>query len=222
MIKLSSENENVQKFIDYVHSLLKKYKVKLILSIDSIKIGKNSVCGYFSESDKEIKIDISEKNWLEVLVHEFCHFLQYIEDEPTYKTLEQEENILTEFWEWVENERELNTNRKRYVCRKVLEMELNCEKRSIEMIRKFDLPIDINEYIFGAYVYIHYFNFVKKYRTWLKDDVSLGNITEIKTISEKYGGMTLEQDFKTLPKEYEDEFKKLSKMTWQTRLNLLN
>ena len=81
MIKVTSDNENVQKFLDYVHSQLRKNKFKLILHMDNLKIGKNYVSGYFSEDTKEIVISIKEENWLEILVHEFNHFVQFINNE---------------------------------------------------------------------------------------------------------------------------------------------
>lgn len=215
MIKLSSENETVQNFLDFVHSSLKKHKMNLILSLDPIKICSNVVSGYFSEEDREIRIDISDRTWIETLVHEFCHFLQYIENDPFYTCLEQgDTNFLSEAWDWLDGSLEfVSTRRRNLVFRKILEMELNCEKRSVEMIKKFELPIDLDEYIFAAYVYINYYNFAKKYRTWLKIDTVLGSIFEIKECAEKFGGISLDQDFKQLPKEYEEIFKKYSKKT---------
>ncbi len=213
MIKLTSENENVENFLNFIHSQLKKHKMKLLLSVDSIRVGNNSVCGYFSEEEKVIKIDISENGWLDVLVHEFCHFQQFIEFDPTYLTLDYENgNMLNDFWEWIDGNFEfINNRRKNFVIRKILEMELNCEKRSVELIRKYDLPINLDEYIFTAYVYINYYNHVKKYRTWMKDDINLSDLVDIKEVSKNYGGISLEKDFKSLPKEYEELFKKISK-----------
>jgi hypothetical protein len=49
---------------------------------------------------------------------------------------------------------------------KIKKMELDCEHRSVELIREWDLPINIDNYIKSANRYIYFYNFVRKYRTW--------------------------------------------------------
>lgn len=214
MIKLSSENENVQNFLDFVHSQLKKNKFKLVLSLDDLKIGKNSVGGYFDEENKEIVISINDSEWLSILVHEFNHFLQFINNTEKYRLLNDgDTDMLSEVWEWLDKEIEFpNIKRRNLVFKRVLEMELECEMNSVNMIKKFDLPINLDEYIYCAYVYLNYYNFCKKYRTWFLEDVKLADIVEIKDASIEFGGISLDRKFNTLPKQFDEIFKKYSKI----------
>ena len=214
MIKLSSENEDVQKFLDYVHSSLRKHKIKLILSMDTKSIGKNQISGYFDESSKELLVCINDPDWIETLVHEFCHFLQFKEQDPIYTSLDQgDSNYLSEMWDWLDGRYEfISTKRKNEAFRKIAAMELDCERRSVEMIKRFKLPVNLEDYTYIAFVYVHYYNFSKKYRTWFSDGVSVADIVEIADLEDKYK-ISLDGDFRKLPPEFEEIFKKYSKKT---------
>lgn len=203
MIKISSNDENVQKFINHVHSHLRKNKFKLVLHLDELKIGKNSVSGYFSEEDKEIVISLKEQDWLEVLAHEYNHFIQYITNEPSYMSLTQgDSNYLSEMWDWIDKESEFEETRLDVMFNTVREMELYCERKTMETIKEFNLPIDLDEYIFSANVYLYFYSFVRKYRCWFKENVGIKDITELSDLQ-----MTLEEDFSKLPELYEETFK---------------
>lgn len=203
MIKISSNDENVQKFINHVHSHLRKNKFKLVLHLDELKIGKNSVSGYFSEEDKEIVISLKEQDWLEVLAHEYNHFIQYITNEPSYISLTQgDSNYLSEMWGWIDKESEFEETRLDVMFDTVREMELYCERKTMETIKEFNLPIDLDEYIFSANVYLYFYSFVRKYRCWFKENVGIKDITELSDLQ-----MTLEEDFSKLPELYEETFK---------------
>lgn len=203
MIKISSNDENVQKFINHVHSHLRKNKFKLVLHLDELKIGKNSVSGYFSEEDKEIVISLKEQDWLEVLAHEYNHFIQYITNEPSYISLTQgDSNYLSEMWDWIDKESEFEETRLDVMFQTVREMELYCERKTMETIKEFNLPIDLDEYIFSANVYLYFYSFVRKYRCWFKENVGIKDITELSDLQ-----MTLEEDFSKLPELYEETFK---------------
>ncbi len=41
------------------------------------------------------------------------------------------------------------------------ELELDCERRAVKKIKKFDLPLDVEEYIKQASAYIHYYNYMQ-------------------------------------------------------------
>lgn len=208
MIKLTSENENVQKFLDHVHSHLRKNKFKLILHMDNLKIGKNNVSGYFSEDTREIVISIKEENWLEILVHEYNHFLQFINNEEKYILINQgESNFLNELWEWLDGNIELNTNRKNLLFKTVQDMELDCERKSVEMIKQFNLPIDTEEYISIAHIYIFYYMFAKKNRCWFSENATIKDIMTEGNLQ----NLSLDIDFSTLPENYIKIFEKHSK-----------
>jgi len=208
MIKISSLDEPTQNFLDYVDSTLKKYRFTLVLSMDDLTVGKNTVGGTFDEIDKKLEISIKDEGWLEVLVHEFNHFLQYIQQEPIFlKLSESGSNMSEDLWSWLDHEIELPKKRISEIIQSIIDMELDCERRSVKMIKEFSLPIDIKEYVFVAYTYLNFYNYVKKHRTWFKQSVGLSDIKELRSMK----NIHLRGKFKRLPKGFEEIFRKYSK-----------
>jgi hypothetical protein len=208
MITLSSNNANVQEFLETVRKTLRKHRYKLILCVDELLINDNAVAGWFDEDAKEIVVSLKCEDYLENLVHEYNHFLQLIECEPKYLVLSRgDSNMLEELWGWLDGDFEfVSVKRKNIVFSSVLEMELDCERRSVEMIKKYELPISLENYTHAAWVYIHYYNYVKKYRTWLCEDIGMHDMVELK----EFPG-NLSDDFRKLPPGFAEIFKKYSK-----------
>lgn len=205
MIELRVDNKNVELFLKEVKTNLKKHKFKLVLSIDRLKVGKNSVSGWFDECNKELVIGLNDPDWLPVLVHEYCHFLQFIENDETYTKANDEQNSLSNVWDWLDNNYEFDSEKdKDRAFREIIKMELNCEKRTIEKIKEYDLPIDLNEYETQAHIYLYYYLFAKKYRKWLGESYSTKDNDLFNHIPNK----NLKGNFKKLSEEYEEIFKK--------------
>ena len=72
---------NISKdFIQHLRNHLEEYNFKLILSNSKqVNTGTGFRCsGFFDESTKTIRVATKSSVWLEVLVHEYCHFLDYL------------------------------------------------------------------------------------------------------------------------------------------------
>lgn len=209
MIEIRVENKNIERFLDEVKTNLKKHKFKLVLAIENLKIGKNSVSGYFDEINRELVISINDKDWLSVLVHEYCHYLQFMEQDKTYMNLVENDviNHLNNIWDWLDGDYEFeSTKEKNKSFDKVIKMELDCEKRTIKKILEYDLPIDLKNYEETAHIYLYYYLFAKKYKKWLSEYYSFADNKLFDDIPNK----TLKSEFKYLPKSYEERFKKFS------------
>lgn len=213
MIKITSLDENTQIFLDYVDKTLKKYRFTLVLSMDDLTVGKNPVGGTFDEIDKTLEISIKDEGWLEILVHEFNHFLQWIEQDLIFlKISENGSNMSEQLWAWLDKEIELSKERVSEIIQSIIDMELDCERRSVKMIKEFSLPIDIKEYIYTAYVYLNFYNYVKKHRTWFKQKVFLADIKEIRETK----NIHLRGNFRRLPKGFEEIFRKYCRKSLTT------
>jgi len=51
---------------------------------------------------------------------------------------------------------------------KIKYLELDCEKRAVKNIKKYNLPVNIETYIQKANSYILFYNYVKETRQWSK------------------------------------------------------
>ncbi len=179
-MELSSSNENLQTFLDYVDKKLKRHRFKLKLSVDELEVNGNSVGGMFDSDLRELVIDFQQEDWLETLVHEFSHFLLYLKNDRKQNKKECE---AAEFlWGWLEFSVEAKNPEIKKHLEVVRKMELGAEKMSVKLIKKYKLNVNVSDYIKKANVYVYFYNFVYLHRTWLRDDVGIESMEELLAI----------------------------------------
>ena len=153
-----------KKFIKIVREKCKENNVKLLLkNTVKLKLGKNSYCGgYFEDLGEKAVLSCAMKNplALSILVHEFSHMEQWID------------NVFQETGEYCSNlERWLNGEEINNIYNqidRVKLMELDCERRAVKNIKKYNLPLNIQRYTQLANVYIFFYNYLKESRKWSK------------------------------------------------------
>lgn len=146
-------------------------RTKLTLSLESPKVGDNDVSGYFSDVDNEIVVGLND-SWIEVLVHEFCHYQQYQEDCSCWVNLDcSVGNSIDLMWRWMDREIELKEKEIKLIFKRVQSMELDCERRTVKMIKKYKLPIDLDNYIREANLYMYFYNYAARNRQWFPKHV---------------------------------------------------
>jgi len=165
-------NNEAKQFVHYVKDLANKYEVSLLFpqtsTVKYSAIQRSS--GYFmEESNRIVKATLAcamgNPHWLEILVHESCHMQQWIAKSKLWtKCTFKGEDVNDVIEDWVERKVELTEAQLEYCIRKVQHVELDCEQRSVEKIKEFNLPIDINKYIKQANAYIYSYAAIKKYR----------------------------------------------------------
>lgn len=122
--------------------------------------------GYFDETTSmlEVATDKPEIEWFSIFVHEYCHFLQYEDGVfAAYKP-----DVWADFTAWHQKTRRLPKDQAKKYCRIIQLVELDAERRSVELIKRHDLPIDLDTYIKGANSYVWSYNMVLKHRQWPK------------------------------------------------------
>ena len=154
-------------FISHVKRECRENGIHLLLSKkDVLRDGIHTYGGYFDET--KIAVSNGSESWIiRTLAHEYCHMLQWAEDDPVYtKTRVRggQDSILI-MNKWIEgNEYKKSTINTAMSLNR--DCELDCERRTVEVIKKFNLHIDINKYIQSANSYILAYNYVKRVRTW--------------------------------------------------------
>lgn len=203
MPRLLSNDENVQEWLEMVESDLKKHKTKLKLFQRKIRLGDSSISGYFSHEERAIVVNV-KKPFLDLLVHEYNHFRQSIEiSDLFHEWLDGSVPI----WDWIDGTCEFSSNKERnYAFDCIINLEKDCEVRSIEMIKKHSLPINLEEYSKIAWIYVNYYNYARKHRTWFRDDVKLSDVKEFNNIE-----ISFEGKMNRLSREMEEIFAKYSK-----------
>lgn len=150
MVKKKCKENNVEL------KLIKRKKIELEPQIFA--------GGYFQDLSRTHGIlACATKNpeYLNLLVHEFGHMEQWIENTQIWK----DACGVGDIDEWLLGKDINNIEDK---IDKAKFMELDCEKRAIKNIIKYQLPINITEYTKKANSYILFYEYLKQTRKWCK------------------------------------------------------
>lgn len=165
-----SRPKSVKKFINNVRTELKQSGILLILvPKQRITIYGEGKCNGFFDTDKmELRCATGKpwNEWLPIMVHEYSHFQQWKDNDPTFFCEISGEDNSDMVYRWAL--RRENHNRKivKLWVNKLIALELNCEKRAAKNIQKFKLPIDTKDYIRKANAYILFYNYLFIRRRW--------------------------------------------------------
>ncbi len=152
---------NIQKFVKHVRSECKKHGIKFLLKRSKYVIVSKSIrcSGWFDAEAKELVVAGKNRNWLATLVHEYGHLTQWVEQCKEWKAAEDIDNID----DWL-NGKEIKNPRK--ALARTRDLELENEKRSVKIIKDWDLPIDIKDYTRRANAYVQFYNYIFYTRRW--------------------------------------------------------
>lgn len=128
------------------------------------------VGGYFSDSEPAVlSLALGSPMWMETLIHEFCHLTQWADGAEcwTAGTLNDgaaDASTLIDYW--YDGLVELSKQQLDDYFRALIWVELDCEQRSVKMIRKHKLPFDTKLYIQRASSYVLCYHEYRRRRTW--------------------------------------------------------
>ena len=173
MIKLVIYDKNIDKFISDLQKRCKKYKITFLMSgLDYVKWGNGKSNGFFNDEDMEMAISIGKPvdKWLNTLIHESCHFDQWVQNCKTWQNMKkQKPDACTQLFEyWLYNKKKISKEQAIDMACIMRDLELDNERRTIKKIKKYNLPIDIKEYARGAGAYVMFYNYIGKYKKWYK------------------------------------------------------
>lgn len=151
-IKIANDNEIGVKLLNKRHAWM-----------DGVRVN-----GYFCDATPELVVACYKKTneWLEIFVHESCHRDQFIENARVWTRTINGYDATTLLWQWLDKTIELTPEKLNTVVQHVLEIELDCERRAARKIRRFNLPIDLDEYIKKANAYVYFYKVLEETRLW--------------------------------------------------------
>jgi hypothetical protein len=155
---------------------LKAYDGRILLYKGEYCGGNDRCYGMFEFSIKDIpiiKVAVGNKTnerWFGVLIHEYCHFLQWKEQSKIWKDFE-ESNF---------NIEDIINNPKKFKKEILLliRLEADCERRVIQLIRKYRL-FDEKEYAKEANAVLYKYAFLYTDHFWPKGNPELKNCEEL-------------------------------------------
>lgn len=162
---------NKKLFINFVRAHCKLYDVRLRLPNSQFiydPSDNSTYSGYFDDINKKIVVAFKNKNLFGVLAHEYCHFTQWVDKCPEWIKADVEKSYYV-FNDFLNGEKVENPN---YHIDNLKNVELDNEKRTVNLIEKLKLPIDRTTYIKKANAYIYFYNWIKETGRWSKPNNS--------------------------------------------------
>jgi len=161
-----------EQFLSYVWEECKNNDVRFYLSPGkSVRTSGGCCAGWFGPEDDDdqryvlaVATGSPASAWFEVLVHEFCHMQQWLEGTEIWKKSEKADD----FWDWVDKDIEISPSEAKKQALLLIDVELDCERRVVRMVKKLKLPVDVPSYIKQANSYVYFYHLVLKHRRWYK------------------------------------------------------
>jgi hypothetical protein len=107
--------------------------------------------------------DGSRWDWLEIFVHEYCHMLQAIDNTKVWR---DSSKPVDKIFYWIDDNDEYPKPTKADI-RKVIAMESDCDRRAVEVIKNYKIPINVNRYIKRSNLYMWFYPEVHKRGKWV-------------------------------------------------------
>lgn len=156
-------NKTKKQFIEFVKLECKKYGIKCDLRpVKYLRLSGNIKCsGYFDETNKLLVCATKSKDWFYILVHEYAHLTQWVDNCKPWKLVS--DNYSIDFMDrWLNGHYVRNPEKHINMVR---DLELDNEKRTVKLIKKFGLG-DHKRYIKSANAYLMFYNHIKETRKW--------------------------------------------------------
>jgi len=200
-----------QNDLDYIAATIDKaVKSNITVLLPSKKFSRengesSAIAGYFSDDDRELLCCTKApfKHWFGTFVHESSHMDQFLENSKAWRRLERKGpgtlDACDMFFAWLEGDK-LESDTLKWATERTRDMELDCEKRTVQKIKDWGLSLDIEDYIRSANSYVLFYNFVRKHRVWTRPGKGVYRSPKIRNLIPA----TFDINYSILPKWYED------------------
>lgn len=131
------------------------------ISLRTTKTPKSSfAAGWFGTTPKELHVFMGDDYGFETFVHEYNHFVQTVEDPYLW---ERCRHSLTKFFAFCSGAKIKKVD---FHCHAVIDLEHDCESRSLQMARALSLPIQRRDYARQANSYLYSIILSRHFGTW--------------------------------------------------------
>ena len=200
-----SDITKVKVFIEDLKIYTKENNIKLVLSPEKgVKFSEGGILcnGYFDDITSTLACALGKdvSQWLVILLHESCHMDQWVE-----KVTEWTENAgMDNIEKWLNGDDSVNMKNIDNEIRTSIIVEVDCEKRTVEKIKKYGLDsiINIDEYIQKSNAYVLFYLWMRKNRKWYTIGKEPYNIPDVVNVMPK----TFDIDYTILDPNIEKEY----------------
>ncbi len=152
--------------VEIVQNYCDEHDIKfLVVDAPHVQMDDVAVNGYFSSTDKTLAIAIGKNvlEWVPVLLHEFCHAQQFVENPVSFTA-----NDTDDFFGWVSGKIDLSQEEVSKQALGALWLEGDCEARTLVLIKEMGLEaiVEPKRYAQKANAYITFYKYMLENRCW--------------------------------------------------------
>lgn len=150
------------EFISFVKKECEYYGVKCLLRNSKYCIYDGSaLSGCFDDKSMLLICAMKKPGYLGILAHEYCHMIQWATKAPIWIKANTAGSY--EAWSKHLDGEEVEMDEHFQIMR---DLELDNEKRTVALIKKLSLPIDVREYTKKANAYVMLYNYMRITGRW--------------------------------------------------------
>lgn len=163
----------MKQIIEKIRKDCEAHDISLFLvNEETVEINGIACSGVFDAKSRSIRVATkkAKQDWFEILMHEYCHMLQFVSNSKKFCDLSIFDTTITTLLDlWLDHKIELNEGQSLDIILKIIDMEKECEEMVVNLIHSEGLPIDTNRYTQKANAYLLSYLLVRTKRQWTDD-----------------------------------------------------
>lgn len=162
MPRPSATNE----FVSYVKDELKQRGFRLCFGRGKMVNGGDAwrAAGYFDDKNKILRIAKGRADWLDVMIHEYAHFLQWVEQPANVYNADARASLIVA--NFLHHKKQINPTVLKRAFARVMAFERDAERRAVFIAAHWELPVDPQEYARQANIYIYSHHLMRDTGKW--------------------------------------------------------
>lgn len=195
---------NAQELLAIVEADAIKHNITTIfLKQKNVLLGNIECSGYFDDEKRLIAVamDHPEDFWFSILIHEYMHMKQWIENSPLWIDMDGADDDMDE---WLGG-KDFSPEELARMINSVQAIEADCERRSLDFIKEHNITqIDPIEYAKKANSYVYFYCLIAERRKFYDSDKKPYMIEEVWSQMPDH----FDNDYTILPDNYRELFNK--------------
>ena len=163
---------DIRDFVNCTLTQINRRRIKTLLPLTPrVYFAPNmQTSGYFSAEEFAVGMGKSLNEWLRIFAHESSHADQLFEDARVWRFRVKNKDPCQLLDLWLQGRKYAHDVIEKFIsC--IIELERDCEIRTMRKIRDHNLPLDIEDYCRRANVYMCFYRAVQSKRRWYKQDL---------------------------------------------------
>lgn len=158
-------NSRTKQFVEQVKAELHSYGFRLCFGKGkSVNGGGWRAAGYFDNHKREIRVARRNADWLDVLLHEYAHFRQWVEQPASVFNADADAAKIVD--SYLHRGKQFPPAVLRRAFQRVMAFERDAEMRALTIAKDLCLPVDPVAYAKGANLYIYSHHLMRDSGRW--------------------------------------------------------